>query len=130
MRQRVDREERDRHLVAQTNNGGIAVLQLDRGKILAEATCKGWEQQAPISPDSDALMLAPDRHVACQEYKKAVPGEAISNPLTRMPAYPIKRILESGISASNTCGRFRQRAKPGELIMLVRSRTFLEMMSQ
>ena len=120
--------ERDRHLVAETNNDGIAVLRLGRGEVVAETACKGWERQASISPDFDALILAPDWHVACQEYRKVVPGEPITNPLTRMPSYPIKTILELGISASNTCGRFRLKAKPGELILFVRARTFLEKM--
>lgn len=122
--------ERDRHLVAETGSNGIAVLKLGKGEIVADNVCKGWEPQAPVSPDSDALMLAPDWHVACQEYKKLVPGEPIANPLALMPAYPIKKILDSGISASNTCGRFRAQAKPGELILFVRSRSFWEKMSQ
>jgi hypothetical protein len=121
---------RDRHLVAETNNDGIAILQLGQGEILAETACKGWEPRGPVSPDSDALMLAPNWRVACQEYTKVILGEPISNPLTRMPAYPIKEILKSGVSAANTCGRFRQQAKPGELILFVRSRTFFEAMSQ
>jgi hypothetical protein len=90
----------------------LAVLQLGQGEILAETACKGWEPRATVNPESDALMLAPNWRVACQEYKKVVPGDTISNPLTRMTSYPIKRILESGVSASNTCGRFRQQAKP------------------
>jgi hypothetical protein len=35
-------------------------------------------------------------------------------------ARAIKKILESGVVAGNTCGKFRAEPKPGELIFFVR----------
>jgi hypothetical protein len=44
-----------------------------------------------------------------------------------MPSYPIKKILDSGVSAANTCGKFRAEARPGELIFYVKPLSFPRM---
>ena len=74
--------------------------------------------------------LAADRYIACQEYAKTAPGDLPVNPVTKMPFYSIGRILDLGVSAGNTCGKFREKAKPGELIFFVKPRSFLEKMRQ
>jgi hypothetical protein len=47
-----------------------------------------------------------------------------------MPWYSIKKILESGVSTANRCGKFEAEAKPGELIFFVRPLTWWERLSQ
>ena len=123
--------ERGEQLIAKTNDDGTAVLRSAHGNVVAETACREqWPLEAPLNARPGALMLVPEWHVACQEYTRVVPEQATVNPLTRLPSYPVKRILELGVSASNTCGRFREQAKPGELILFVRPRTFLEKMRQ
>jgi hypothetical protein len=111
------------HIVAATNKDGVAVLRLADNEILAETSCPGWPAQASRRSDVDAITISGDYYVACQECGKITPGEPPTDPLNTMPSYPIKRILESGISAANTCGKFRAEAKPGELILFVRPRS-------
>jgi hypothetical protein len=118
--------ERGQHLVAQTDNAGSAKLKLSDGNISAERVCKGWQQQALANPESDSLRLASDWHISCQSFRKAIPADTTTNPISLMPAYAIKTVLETGVSAANTCGRFRVQARPGELILFVRPATFLE----
>jgi hypothetical protein len=118
------------HLVATTNKNGIAVLRLADNEILAETACPGWPAQASRRSGVDAITISADYYVACQEYGKITPGEPTTDPLSTMPSYPIKRILESGITAANACGKFTAEAKPGELVFFVRPRKFLERMRQ
>jgi hypothetical protein len=118
------------HLVAVTNKEGVAVLRLTDSEIQAENACPGWPTQASRRPGADGITVNGDRYVGCQEYGKITPGEPPTNPVTTMPSYPIKKILESGVSSSNTCGKFRAEPKPGELIFYVRPRSFLEKWKQ
>jgi hypothetical protein len=117
---------RGAHMVAVTNKDGVAVLRLAEKEILAESACPGWPARAPRGSDVDGITVSGDYYLACQEYGKITPGEPPTNPLKLMPSYPIKRILESGVSTANTCGKFRAEAKPGELILFVRPLTWLE----
>jgi hypothetical protein len=48
--------------------------------------------------------------------------------LSRAPSYPIKNILETGVVASNTCGKFKAEARPGDLIFFVRPASWWEKM--
>jgi hypothetical protein len=116
------------HMVAATSNEGVALLHIADNDILAETACPGWVSRASRRTDMDGITVSGDRYIACQEYAKILPGEPPTDPLTTMPYYPIKKILESGISAANTCGKFRAEARPGELIFYVRPRTFSERM--
>jgi hypothetical protein len=113
-------------LLAATNKDGVAVLRMADNEVLAETAYPGWPAQASGRSDVDAITISGDHYVACQEYRKITPGERPTDSLNTMPSYPVKRILEFGISAANTCGKFRAEAKPGELIFFVRPRTWLE----
>jgi hypothetical protein len=121
---------RGAHMVAVTNKEGVAVLHVSDSEIQAEGGCPGWPTQASRRPDADGITVSGDRYVSCQEYGKITPGEPPTDPVTTMPSYPLKKILESGVSSSNTCGKFRTEARPGELVFYVRSRGFLEKMRQ
>jgi hypothetical protein len=125
-------------LLAPTNNEGAVVLHLGDNQVTANAVsspaCHGVAVLGPkpLPKDADTIAIASDYYVACQEYGKVVPGEPATPNLVReiMPSYSTKKILESGVSAPNTCGKFRAEAKPGELIFFVRARKFLERMRQ
>jgi hypothetical protein len=80
----------------------------------------------PLPSDVTTLAVTSDEYVDCQEWAKVVPGESPKDALNRAPSYPIKRILELGVTASNRCGKFRAKARPGELILFVRPRSFME----
>jgi hypothetical protein len=121
---------RDAHLVAETDKDGVAVLRVSQTEIVAEKSCPGWPAQASRRSGLEGMMISGDRYIACQEYAKIVPGEPPTNPLTTMPSYPISKILDSGISAANKCGKFREEPKPGKLIFFVRPRSFWEKMRQ
>ena len=117
---------RGAHMVAVTNKEGVAVLHLNESEIQAENGCPGWPTQASRRAGADGITVSGDPYVSCQEYGKITPGEPPTDPVTAMPSYPIKKILETGVSSSNTCGKFRAEPEPGELIFYVRPRSFLE----
>lgn len=119
---------RGAHMVAATNKNGSAALRLSENEITTEAGCPGWPTQASRPAGSASIIVSGDRYIACQEYRKIKSGESPINPLTTMPAYPVAKILESGMSAANTCGKFRTEAKPGELIIYMRSLHWWERM--
>ena len=114
------------HIVAGTNKEGVVVLHLAANEFATDIACADWPIRSSRPSGADAITLLSDSHVACQEYGKIAPGEPQIDPLTRVPSYPIRKILESGISAANTCGKFRAEAKPGELVFYVRPLSFLE----
>ncbi len=115
-------------ILAATNRDGVALLHLADNEFVAETACSGWSARAFRPTGVDTISVAGDIYVACQEYGKILPGDAATPHLLKeiMPSYPINKILESGVSAANTCGKFRARATPGELILYVRPRSFLE----
>jgi hypothetical protein len=119
------------HLVAATNRDGVVVLRVSDDKLVAEAGCQGWPVQAAWPTGSEGILVTGDYYVACQEYAKVVPNAAKPKFMGKIPPlYPVKEILEPGISASNTCGKFRAKPKPGELIFFVRPPGFWEKMRQ
>ena len=112
------------------------MLHLGNNDVMADPAptraCIAIAEAKPLPKDVETIFVSGDRYVACQEYGKFVPGEPVTRDLTTrlMPSYPIKKILDSGVSAANTCGKFRAEARPGELIFYVRPRSFSERMRQ
>jgi hypothetical protein len=125
-------------LYAPTNNEGVAVLHIRNNEATAKdvspSTCNARAALGPrsIPKGADTIAIAGGNYVACQEYGKPGSGEPPTPDLVGqlMPSYSIKKILESGVSAANTCGKFRAKARPGELIFYVRPLSFLERMRQ
>jgi hypothetical protein len=126
-------------LLVPTNHEGVVVLHLAGNEVAADAVSpRACNRTAVVGPTAIpnevyAITLSGDYYVACQEYGKVVPGEPATPNLVRqrMPSYSIKKILESGVRASNTCGKFRAaQVRPGELIFYVRPRSFSERMRQ
>ena len=124
-------------LVAPTNRDGVVVLHFENNQATADAAsphaCNGAVLGPKTVPNgTDAITLSGDHYIACQEHGKITPGEPVTPNLLKevMPSYPIKKILDSGVSAANTCGKFRAEARPGKLIFYVRPRNFSERMRQ
>lgn len=125
-------------LFAPTNHDGVVVLHLGNDQVTADAVspaaCNGRAVVGPklILKDADAITITGGNYVDCQEYGKIVPGDAANPNLVRQlwPLYSIKKILESGISAPNMCGKFRAEAKPGELVIFERPATLWERLRQ
>jgi hypothetical protein len=119
-------------LLAPTDPNGVAVLHIEAGKMTAVAAPQTGCDASPYSKfltiGADTISIWGDAYIACQEYGKIVPGEPASGDLsTKMtPSYSIKKILDAGVSAANTCGKFRAEAEPGELVFFERPRTWLE----
>lgn len=115
-------------ILAGTNQDGVIVLHIANHVLEAEKACPGMPARASIPPSVSTIAILSGYHVDCQEHGRVLPDDlAKPDPLAQLaPAYSIKRILESGVAASNTCGKFRTDAKPGELITFVRSAGFLE----
>lgn len=121
-------------LVAPTNSDGVVVLHLEGNRVSADnVSSRACSRIANVGPKfmgvvPSTVAIAGDEYVVCQEYGKTVPGE--SETLNRLrdtfPSYSLRKILELGVSAGNTCGKTRVQAKPGELIIFVRSPSFLE----
>jgi hypothetical protein len=117
------------HLVAATNRDGVVVLQISDDKLVASAGCQGWSAEAAWPTGSEGILVTGDYYVACQEYAKVVPNPARPDFVVEIPPlYPIRRILEPGASSSNTCGKFRAKPMPGELIFFMRPMSFWEKM--
>jgi hypothetical protein len=125
-------------LIAPTNKDGVVVLHFANNQVTADPvlphTCNGTAVLGPkTGPEGmDAITLSGDYYVACQEHGKIIPGEPATPNLLKevMPSYPIRKILDSGLNAANTCGKIRVEAKPGELIFYVKPRSFSERMRQ
>jgi hypothetical protein len=121
-------------LLAPTNNEGAVVLHfadntVTAGSVPGAACEKGLAINAmPVPNGADAIVVTGGYYVACQEYGEVRSGDRLERLIP--PSYPIRKILESGVSATNTCGKFRAQAKPGELIFFVRPPTFLERMRE
>jgi hypothetical protein len=125
-------------LVAPTNRDGVVVLHFENNQATAESAsphdCNGTAVLGPraVPNGMDAITISGDHYIACQEHGKIIPGEPATPNLLKavMPSYPIKKILDSGVSAANTCGKFRTEARPGELIFYVRPHSFSERIRQ
>jgi hypothetical protein len=123
-------------LLAPTDKSGVVVLHIAKNDVTADTACQGWSKQAHRAEGTDTISVMGDYYVACQEYGKissreqTKPDALPSVIKTVVPSYTFKKILESGVSAANTCGKFRAEAKPGELILFVRPRGVLERLKQ
>lgn len=122
-------------LLAETNREGVVVLHSRGGQVAADATsppCNGLAILGPKAPTNEAGWISAlgdgDTYVVCQEYGHPVPGQPPKPPTDLIPTYPITKILESGVAAVNTCGKFTVEAKPGELILFARRMSFWEKM--
>jgi hypothetical protein len=123
-------------LIAPTNKEAVVVLRMARNEVTADTVSPSpCERTAIVGPkplpkDVNTIAITSDEYVDCQEWAKVIPGQAPKDNLNRAPSYRIEKILESGVAASNRCGKFRAEAKPGELIFFVRPRSFWERLKE
>lgn len=121
-------------LFGQTNPDGVITLHVDGKQVTVETNSqRACNTEAVVGPkffanDERSISVSGDIYVACQEYRKPASKSEIVPPGELIPNYPISKILESGIAAANTCGKFKAEAKPGELILFSRPRTLWEWM--
>jgi hypothetical protein len=121
-------------LLAQTNSDGTVVLHVKGGQVtVVVSSPKACNTQAIVGPkpftdDKRSISVVGGIYVVCQEYGNHVSGQPPPVNVDLIPTYAVTKILESGVAAANTCGRFRAEAKPGELVLFVRPMSFWERM--
>jgi hypothetical protein len=119
-------------LLAPTNREGVVVLHIQNRQVTADATspqaCNGQAIVGPksLTDDVGSISVMGDMYVACQEYGNRVSGQPPRLNTDLIPTYPITKILGWGVAATNTCGKFKEEAKPGELILFARPLSFWE----
>lgn len=121
-------------LLLPTDNEGVVAFHLENGEVTSDAmsprACNGAAFRGPkvLPTAADSIFVTGGQHVVCQEYGRVAEGDRPTPNLVQklMPSYSIKKILESGITASNTCGKIKAEPKPGELIIFERPTTFWE----
>ncbi len=126
---------RGAHLLALTDKQGTLVVHLQNGFVNTDAmppkACNGMGAGAtgPISvpPGANSINLVSNWQISCEERRHPASGEPVDLDLMTNQ-YAIRRILEAGLAASNTCGKIRIKPSPSELIIFVRPPTFWENM--
>jgi len=120
-------------LIAPTNHDGILALHLENGGIATNAVapraCNGMAltTSRAVARTAELIAVLPNWQILCERRATRAPGEPVEVDKL-VPSYSIQEILDSGHTAANTCGKFRMKAKPGELVLFVRPPTFGEAM--
>jgi hypothetical protein len=125
---------RGAELFLPTDSAGQIALTIEDDKVSAlfvpAKACNTSSISGPTPFDSLAheISIVTDEYVSCQYSGKLVKDPAWRNasPAQRIPSFSVQEILDHGITATNSCTKLRPTAKPGELIIVVRKRTFLE----
>jgi len=119
-------------LLAPTNGEGVAVLHIRGSQVTAGPTspkaCNGQAILGPKPLTNNVTLIAVrgDFYLTCQADGKSVSGQPPPLDTDLIPTYPITKILESGVAAGNTCGKFKAEAKPGELVLFARPMSLCE----
>ena len=121
-------------IMAPTDEHGIASLLIDGQEVSAtpvsSKTCRGFSFSKLLSADTSITRVSvlPDWYVSCQYSKQLTndPAWLNASPSQRIPSFSIRDILDHGIVATNSCSKRVISAKPGELVLVVRKRTFWE----
>ncbi len=121
-------------ILARTDQSGVALITVDADDISANPVpgkpCLGIPstKTIPSAGQLTTLTVVPDWYVSCQYSKKQVkdPVWIAESPAQRIPSYAIKEILSNGAVAANSCSKLSPSPKPGELVLIVRNRTFFE----
>ena len=106
-------------LLLPTNKDGVAVVHIGQKQVTGDTgfprACKrtvfGGPQPTPEHADS-IKVTSGGPYVDCQPPEKKV--------APAWPSYSVREILESGVAAGNTCGKFTTEPRRGELIFFVR----------
>ena len=121
-------------LLASTNIDGVVVLSLDRDHASAQTVlgraCSGLASKQPVSFSGPltTISVLPDWYVSCQYSNKLTKDPAWLNasPAQRIPSFAVQDILSQGVVAANSCSKLKLTPHPGELVLVVRKRTFWE----
>lgn len=122
-------------LLAATNGDGVLVLHLEKGEIWTDPVtpkaCNGmaYGTRKAIPKGAWSLAFLPNWQISCEERSSRVPGEPVV-PDDLVRSYSIQKILDSGLTTANTCGKVRMKANPGEAILFVRPPTLREAFSR
>jgi len=117
-----------------TDANGQITLTIEGNQITAPAVpakaCNADSVSGPLPFDSSTheIAILADEYVSCQYSKDLVKNPTWQNesPAQRIPSFSIEEILSHGVAASNSCSKRSPTAKPGELVLVVRKRTFWE----
>jgi hypothetical protein len=121
-------------ILARTNEDGVVILSIEKDRVAAETVpghpCNGFSSTKPLSDGQrpTTISVLPDYYVSCQ-YSKALvkdPAWLSESSSQRVPSFAVQDILTRGIVATNSCSKLNPTPKPGELVLVVRKRTFME----
>jgi hypothetical protein len=121
-------------ILARTDQNGVALITVDSDHLSANLVpgkpCLGIPATKTLSNAEQltTLSVVPDWYVSCQYSKDQVkdPAWLAETPAQRIPSFAIKEVLSDGAVAANSCSKLSPSPKPGELVLIVRKRTFLE----
>ena len=110
------------HMVAGTNQDGIATLHVAEGVIEATIACPGWPTKASGKLNIDGITVSADHYIACQENGKPIPGTS-SEPRDDAVLLPQEHPPIRG-EFIQRMWKISEKAEPGEFIFFVRPRNF------
>jgi len=117
-----------------TDLAGQITLSIEGEKVIApfvpSKACNTDSTKGPMAFNSTVheLAIVTDEYVSCQ-YSKSVVKDPVwrnESPAQRIPTFSIEEILSHGVAVTNSCSKLMPKANPGELVLVVRKRTFWE----
>lgn len=108
-------------LLIPTNKDGIALLHLTDNDTETSvqnhgSACGSLGIIDPVLKYADTIGINSDYYMSCQAHPPDSPRLSFS----------VKKLLQSGDSTTNVCGKVEASPKPGELVFFVRPRTWWE----
>lgn len=127
----VEGEFRNADMTIPVDKEGVISLRISEGQVTTSNRrniCNGLEKLGPLTLENPpSLMVLGDWYVVCQKPEDALKYRVTDGKtVPTQPVYRIAQIMQSGISAPNTCGKARVQAKPGELVLFVRPLSLIE----
>ncbi|WP_419804629.1 hypothetical protein [Terriglobus sp.] len=121
-------------LLVPTDKDGVATLIFETNQVsivpVLGRTCNGMvsTKPLPIASGTETISVVTNYYVSCQYSNKLVkdPDWLKASPAQRIPVFTLHEIIARGIVATNSCSKFARAPQPGELLLVVRKRTFLE----
>jgi hypothetical protein len=112
-------------LLIPTNKDGIALLHLtDKDTETSVqshgSACGGIAVIDPVVKHADIIGINGAYYMSCQAHPPDSPRLSFS----------VEKLLQSGDSTTNICGKIEASPKPGDLVFLVRPRTWWERLKQ
>ncbi len=126
-------------IYAPTNKDGIATLSISEDSVSAQPVvgkaCGAMvlTKKIPFAKAQEFIAVLPNSNVSCQYSKEQTKNPAwLHNPMYQhwIPSFALHDILADGVVATNACSKLKPTPTSGELILVVRKVTFLEMMRQ